>query len=187
MSDEVKSSIFRVLPFVVAGAVLLILLYKKRIKAESIDLRKPGSWRSFFLWCGFFLVYIFIEELIAFRYGYLVANPWHYGSVATVLRFTGMLVLAPFVEEILFRGLILNMLLKRKLSFLLASFVQSLFFMLSHNTFYDWDATAIYYFVFGLADGMLYAYARRQTASLYTPMVMHMTGNAVAVLERFII
>lgn len=187
MNAELRSALFRVLPFVVAGIVLLVLITRKKIDRGAIELVRPSSWVRVLLWLSGFLVYILIEESIAFKAGFLVPDPWHYGPLATVIRVTGILLLAPVVEEILFRGLILNVLLKRKLGFAAAAFIQALFFMLSHSTFYDVNSSTAYYFIWGLADGMLYAYARRHTGSLYTPMLMHMSGNAVATLERFII
>jgi len=32
-------------------------------------------------------------------------------------------------------------------------------------------------------DACLFAYARRHTGSIYTPIAMHMTGNTIAVIE----
>ena len=83
------------------------------------------------------------------------------------------------------QGQILNILVKRKLNLHLAIFIQAVFFVLLHNFTYQNTWSSNIAIVQSLADAMLFGYARQYTKSIYTPVAMHITGNAIATLERF--
>ncbi|MBF4470039.1 CPBP family intramembrane glutamic endopeptidase [Flavobacterium sp. HJJ] len=98
----------------------------------------------------------------------------------------GAVILAPIAEELLFRGCILNLLNKKKINNHLAVLIQACFFVLLHNFTYQNTMSSNIGIVQSLVDAILFGYARQYTKSLYTPITMHMTGNAIAVIERFI-
>jgi membrane protease YdiL (CAAX protease family) len=65
-------------------------------------------------------------------------------------------------------------------------FLQAVLFVLLHNFAYENTVSSNIGIVQALIDASLFGYARYYTKSLYTPMLMHALGNAVAVFERFI-
>jgi membrane protease YdiL (CAAX protease family) len=98
----------------------------------------------------------------------------------------GAVVLAPVAEELLFRALILNFFTK-KMAMPLAIALQAVLFVALHNYTYQNTFGSNLGIVQGLFDATLYAMARYHTRSIYTPIAMHMTGNAIATIERFIL
>ena len=187
MNTEITKSIIRVLPFLVALIIILIFIKKGRIDVMKINLQLPtkiplmvGIWVAY-------LLFILGIEYFSFRMGWLTANKWNYGGVSTFIRLVGAIVLAPVVEEILFRGLILNALLQRRIRFVYAVIIQAIVFVLMHNIQYQNDFQTYYTIAYGLMDSSLFAIARKKTESLFTSIGMHMIGNAIAIGERFIL
>ena len=115
----------------------------------------------------------------------LEITPWNHPLFASIIRIAGAVILAPIAEEFIFRGLFLNMLIKRKLNLHLAIFMQAVVFVLLHNFTYQNSLSSNIGIVQSLADAMLFGYAKYYTKSIFTPMAMHITGNAIATLERF--
>lgn len=93
----------------------------------------------------------------------------------------GAIILAPILEELLFRGLIFNMLrssLREKLSPGIADFgaviVSGAFFSAMHMTLTGFPVL----FITGVVLGEVY----RRTNSLHTSIIMHMINNTIATL-----
>ena len=87
------------------------------------------------------------------------------------LGFFFVVLLVPFYEEILFRGIFLSA-CQRNMKFALANSLQSLVFALVHN-----DLKLIpFYFAFGMVAGFF----RQKTQSLTIGTSMHMTNNLIA-------
>jgi membrane protease YdiL (CAAX protease family) len=99
----------------------------------------------------------------------------------------GAIILAPIAEELLFRGFILNLLIKKKINNHLAILMQSCFFVLLHNFTYQNTLSSNIGIAQSLIDAMLFGYARQYTKSLYTPITMHITGNVIAIIETFVL
>jgi membrane protease YdiL (CAAX protease family) len=92
-------------------------------------------------------------------------SPW--------LGFLFVVILVPFYEEILFRGVFLSA-CERNMKFILANALQSLVFALVHN-----DLKLIpFYFAFGMVAG----FYRQKNQNLTTSTSMHMTNNLFAFL-----
>jgi membrane protease YdiL (CAAX protease family) len=94
-----------------------------------------------------------------------------------------MLLLAPVVEELLFRGLLLSWLTRKLQKPHLAVAIQAVAFVALHA--FAWQGTFVSNvgIVQSFVDACLFAYARRHTGSIFVPITMHITGNAIAVAE----
>ncbi|MGB3075747.1 MAG: CPBP family intramembrane glutamic endopeptidase, partial [Chitinophagales bacterium] len=174
-------------PFIILILVIYIFLRLKRFNANDIYLQKPNSWSRFAVWYFSFLLFILITELTLYRFGLLAVPHWHHTLLPSLIRITGMVILAPIAEELFFRGLILFRLEKLKMNRHAAILLQAALFVLAHNFTYENTMQSNIGVVQSFADATLYAYAKYHTRSLLTPMAMHMTGNVVATLEQFIL
>lgn len=81
-------------------------------------------------------------------------------------------ILAPIVEELLFRGMLMNK-LKIKIGVSKALILSSIIFSLAH-----FDGLNIGYFTFGLITGVMYI----KTKSLLAPILIHMSNNLILLL-----
>ncbi|KFE97639.1 CPBP family intramembrane glutamic endopeptidase [Chryseobacterium luteum] len=95
--------------------------------------------------------------------------------------------LLPIAEEFIFIGLLLNKLLKKNINLHLAILLQACFFVLLHNFAYQNTQSSNICIVQSVVDASLFGYAKYYTKSIYTPIAMHITGNLIATLERFIL
>ncbi len=103
------------------------------------------------------------------------ANP---GGFVIVLVFVALVLLAPFVEELIFRGFLFNA-FRRTFGFWIGAIVVSLLFAVAHrqlNVGLD---------VFVLS--MFLCYLREKTASLWPSIALHALKNLVAFVTLFII
>jgi uncharacterized protein len=89
------------------------------------------------------------------------------------LGFLFVVILVPFYEEILFRGIFLSA-TERNMKFVFANILQSTVFALVHQ---DWK-----FFPFYFAFGMLAGYYTFKTKSLIASTSMHMMNNLLAFL-----
>jgi len=85
-------------------------------------------------------------------------------------------VFAPFYEEIIFRGIILNSTSKR-VGFISANIIQASLFGLIHFNL----ALFPFYFIFGLVTG----YVAKRTNGLVTGMIYHAVNNGIAVVVLY--
>jgi len=183
--SEYRTALIRVLPFLLITFVIFIMIKKKKVEPLDLNLNKPDSTLRFLLWTISFLVFILLTEFIFYKLGMLEVDKWDHPFGSSVIRIAGAVFLAPVVEELIFRGFILNV-LRKKLNMHPAVFIQAVFFVLLHNFTYENTLTSNIGIVQSLIDAALYGYARYSTRSIYTPMAMHITGNFIATAERFI-
>lgn len=167
--------------------VFWIAIKRKRFDTKDLCIQAPVSYRKFFIWCSLYLLFILFTELILFKTGLLEVNHRNYTLLPSVIRITGIVVLAPVSEELLFRGLFVYKLMQWKLSKHLAVLIQAVIFVLCHSFAYKNTLASNIGIIQVFLDACLFAYARFSTQSIYTSMVMHSTGNIIAVLEQFII
>ncbi len=186
MSEDLRLSILRVLPNTIALLVVTILFLMKRITPQQIELQTANNKRLAFVLVFCFLVYMFALEALSSSAGLLEISAWHHSLPSTVIRLSGAIIITPIVEEILFRGFVLNV-LRIRLNLHAAAVLQALFFVLSHNTTFSLDNSALFYAVIGFLDALIYAYVRVYTKSLYPSIVMHACGNSLAMAERLLL
>jgi membrane protease YdiL (CAAX protease family) len=185
MNTEIKSALIRVLPFVVILMILLLAFKKGKITANDLGINKPLSTKGFLYWIIGFFVFTLLVELVLYMMWLWEITPWRHPLFPSIIRIAGAVILAPIVEEFIFRGLLLNMLIKRKLNLHVAIFTQAIVFVLLHNFTYQNTLSSNIGIVQSLVDAMLFGYAKQYAKSIYTPIAKHITGNAIAILERF--
>ena len=176
----------RTLPFLVVIVVLAVLIGRRKIRSLDIDLKKPDHVGDYLLWTVGFLAYALLVEFLLDAWGILQVSKWEHSLTPSIILIVGAVVMAPIAEELLFRGLILNVLIKRIGNPHVAILVQALFFVLLHNFTYENTLSSNIGIAQSSLDAVLFAYARQYTRSIYTPITMHMSGNVIAILERFI-
>ena len=137
------------------------------------------------LWTIGFLIFILLTEFIFYKLGILEIDKWNHPLYPSIIRIIGSVILAPIVEELIFRGLILNALSKRNVNLHFAIFIQAVIFVLLHNFTYENSLSSNIGIVQSLIDASLFGYARYHTKSIFTPITMHVTGNFIATIERF--
>lgn len=186
MNHELRMAIIRTLPFLVVICVLAVLMKRKKINTVEVDIRKPFSWKSYFIWVIVFLAYSLLIEFSLYSLNILEVSKWIHRLSPSIILIFGIIILAPIAEELLFRGLILNLLMKKKIKVFWAIVIQACFFVLLHNFTYENTLSSNIGIVQSFVDAILFGYARLYTKSIYTSITMHMTGNAIAIVERFI-
>ncbi|SRR6266498_569492 len=100
------------------------------------------------------------------------------GGPELFLVFVGLVLLAPFVEELVFRGFLFSA-FRRKFGFWFGSLLVSLLFAVAHGQL----NVGIDVFVLS----MFLCYLRERTGSLWPAIALHMLKNLVAFLVLFII
>jgi membrane protease YdiL (CAAX protease family) len=103
---------------------------------------------------------------------------------ALVLSLVAIGVLAPLVEELVFRGLLYGW-LEGRWGWRPAFAVSALAFAIAH---YQWSAKGWAQLSYALAVlplGLLFSWLRKRTRSLLPSVVSHMVNNSVAVLGAF--
>jgi membrane protease YdiL (CAAX protease family) len=187
MNDEIRLAIVRTVPFLIVILIALILLKRQKIKAKDLDLVKPLQPFKYVGWVFGFLLYALLIEVVFAKLGILEVSHWNYPVVPSIIRIFGAVILAPIAEEFIFRGLILNVLIRKKIQVHVSVLLQAGFFVLLHNFAYENTLSSTIGIVQSFIDATLFAYARIYTKSLYTSMTMHVTGNVIAILEKFIL
>ena len=185
MHSEIGQALLRTGPFVLVLLVIAFQVRRGGLDRVALGLRPPSSAARFALWWLGFVVLIAAVEVTFWWFGLLEVSHWHHSLLPSIIRITGMVLLAPIMEEIVFRGIALSWLEKRFGSFHLAVVAQALAFVALHNFAYDNSLAARIGVVQSFVDACLFAYARRHTKSLLTPIAMHVTGNLVATAEMF--
>ena len=187
MDPEIKSALFRVLPFAFVLVIFFVTIKSGKNNPLALGLVKPNSKFSFILWLTGYWIFVLLAEIILYKLDILEIQPWDHPLLSSVLRILGAVILAPISEELIFRGLLLNKLISLKIDKYLAIFLQAALFVLLHNFTYENTLGSNLGIVQSFIDASLFGFARYYTRSLYTPIAMHISGNLVATLERFIL
>lgn len=180
MDDELKNALIRSLPFLLMPIGIAIGIKRKKLTVAELQLQPPTSYLLQFKWCLGFLLFVLLAEVTLYKLGLLGLGGWKHTFLPSVFLILGMAVFAPVAEELFFRGVILAKLTQFKINRHLAIIIQAVLFVLLHTSYELLGTMQIF------IDGMLFAYARYHTKSLYTPMIMHATGNIIAVVEKFL-
>lgn len=185
MDDELKQVLFRTVPFLLLIIGILIGSRRGKFRMADLYMRPPTSYLRLMLWWSMFLLFVLITEFTLYQLGLLKVGQWSNTLIPSIIKITGMLILAPIAEELLFRGLILHVLRKWSVQKHLAIALQALLFTAIHSGITNYDTIGIIGKLQLFTDASLFAYAMYSTRSILTPILMHATGNLVAVLELF--
>lgn len=186
MNDEIIKSLIRVLPFLAILILFPILVKRKKVKTSEIFLQRPILLRKYLYWTIGFLLFVLATEMLLYRVGLLEVDAWNHPLMPSIIRIAGAVILAPIAEELIFRGVIFTQISKKIKSIHVAVLIQAIVFVLLHNFTYENTLSSNIAIVQSFVDALLFAYARVYTKSLFTSITMHITGNLIATIERFI-
>jgi membrane protease YdiL (CAAX protease family) len=186
MTVEIKNALFRTIPFLLIFFGLFIGLKRKKFSTSDLYLNKPISYKIVALWIMAFCIYVFAFEFTLFHLGLLETSQWKYDLIPSIVRIIGIIILAPIAEELIFRGLVLHKLHQFKIRKYVAIILQAILFTGLHSVF-DFTLASQINMLQIFLDALIFAFAMYHTKSILTPILLHMIGNLVAILEQFIL
>src|SRR5262244_3772737 len=110
MGAELHESLTRVGPFA-AGLVVLALVATVRPAARERLAWKPVAPRTMVRWLLLWALWVAAGELVSWAIGRPDAPRFSDHGLALAIRVLGIVVLAPLLEELVFRGLLFQLLL----------------------------------------------------------------------------
>jgi len=145
----------------------------------------PVTSGTLFRWLGVMVVFILVSESIAVLLGRPVVPD---GAVATYQRASSIpllwmtvTVIAPVLEELLFRGVLFESIGRSRCGPAAALLITAFAWALIHVQYGLFDRGVVF------AAGLLLGTARMKTRSLYTTMAMHALANFVAISETALV
>lgn len=174
-----SASMFAAVPFYIGTALLFAWLKRPGpgIK-DYFSLRNPGP-KSWLIWTlagiAASLGITFLIDLLGAPDENWVTEIWNKGGSNPFFLFS-ILIIAPFVEEWLFRGFLFRGWESSAIGPVGAILLTSLTWTVIHNQ-YDWYGLT-YLFLIGLVFG----WARWKTQSIWIPMWMHFINNLASTI-----
>ncbi len=167
--------------FVFVGAVLVLAVASRRsFPARDYLALKPPAWKALVAWLGGLCLFVAASDLIIHLWGASPVAEWMrdiYASASCLpCLLAALIVLAPVLEELVFRGFIFTGVQERLGPFWAVVFATAPWALLHLQ--YEW-----YYMVVGFMLGMLFCIARWRTGSIYVSIIMHALSNIIATLE----
>ena len=192
VNENVLQLVFQAVSYV--GALLVVigvpyLFFRGKINKELFGLKGKMKWKYPLIAVGGFGVYYIISifltllmTLINPDFDISQAQDVGFESLASssdyVLAFLALVVIAPIVEEIIFRGFLFGV-LKKSYRFWVAAILTSLTFAIAHGA---WNVG-----VDTFALSLVLCYLRYNYDSIYPAIFLHMVKNGMAYLLLFII
>ncbi len=179
LSPEIRSALLKISPSI-AGLIVVMVVVRLRRSSLREDVRLvPPSRKQAAFWLFLQIIWIALTEWLLHVLG--VAAPSHSEAtgLAAAITITGMVILAPLNEELIFRGLIFRAIEKTKAGSIGAVLVSAAVFAAVHTQYFG----AILALVF--LDAVIYGVARWQSRSVPLTIAMHALGNALAAWQRF--
>lgn len=192
VNENVLQLVFQAVSYV--GALLVVigvpyLFFRGKINKELFGLKGKMKWKYPLIAVGGFGVYYIISifltllmTLINPDFDISQAQDVGFESLASssdyVLAFLALVVIAPIVEEIIFRGFLFGV-LKKSYRFWVAAILTNLTFAIAHGA---WNVG-----VDTFALSLVLCYLRYNYDSIYPAIFLHMAKNGMAYLLLFII
>ena len=164
----------------IVAVVVVVVTLRELSWTTDVGLTLPNLDLSL-AWLGVWPVWMALSERLFERLGVPQPERWSgdEGRRLLALRFVGMVLLAPFAEELMFRGLLYSRFDASPIGLVGAVLVPALAFAALHFQ-YGWRE-CLWIFL----DGALLGLARWHSDALVYPMLMHAAGNAHAYYQRF--
>ncbi len=180
VTADMRALLLKLLP-AVGMLVVVVVFVRLRGLSWTSDLRLVApKLEDLALWLPVWVAWVLASERLAPIVGIAAPEPWTDQTTAMlVVRFAGMVLLAPFAEELLFRGLLFGRIEPTQLGVAGAVIVPALVFAAVHIQYGLVECAWI------LFDAVLFGVARAHSGSLLVPMMMHAMGNAYAFYQRF--
>lgn len=179
--SKAQATIYWTIFSFVAGLVVILSIMKPYMKmASTRDAAKPGG---IVLWAiaGVFMAYIaqyiavIIETLLGISQGSENTQTIIDITRAAPLFMIIPALVAPIVEEIIFRKIIFGTLYK-KVNFFIAAIISALIFGIIHGE----PAHILIY----SSMGFVFAYLYVKTKRIIVPIIVHMTLNSISVIVQ---
>lgn len=185
--NELSKILLRTLPFVFIIIALTIRVKKGKLSKDELGLKTPDTKFKAVIWCASFLIFCIATELTLHHFRLLEVKTYEFKILTSSVRILGMVLIAPVAEELLYRGLFLSKLIGFKINKHLSIFLLSILFVVAHSFAFENTLMSKIGIVQTFLDSTFFAYARLNTKSIYTPIIMHMTGNLIATFEMFLL
>ena len=176
VSSELHDTLVRVGPFAV-GLAVVALVARVRPQARERLAWKPVAPGTMVRWLLLWALWLAAGELVSWALGRPEAPEFTDHGLALAIRVFGIVVLAPLLEELVFRGLLFQLLLGR-IGPAPTVIGTALVFALAHGQYRGLDLAQV------LVDGLVLGLARLRTGSTRVPFWMHALGNALAAFQR---
>jgi len=176
------SGVYLVQFFVLFPFIILASSFKSQSFRETLGFYK-FSWKSLGLWLlalfGFLIVQGVVESLLHAEVADFMKAM---SGSRNVLLFLTLVILAPIIEEMIFRGYLFKAWRYSRIGLTGTLLVTSAIFVSAHWGQYDISRN-IFLFLFSILLGL----ARERTGSLWGPLILHAANNTVpAVLIIFL-
>jgi membrane protease YdiL (CAAX protease family) len=170
-------------PFAVGLTVLFAKGRKGITVKEYLCLHKTG-WREVCKWSLVVLVFVGCFDILTFLVNRPIVPKFMVSAYTTayfvLLLWAAFIIVAPLSEEVFFRGFLFKGIEYSRLGRAGAIIITSLVWSLMH----------IQYDVYGIISlfvgGVLLAFARLRSNSIYPPIAMHILQNLIATVEVII-
>ena len=179
--------------FVYLVTVLIVmgipwLVHKTKVSMKELGLDRLPTWTDIMLVPAGFVIYLVISVIISTLATTFL--PWFNSNQAQdvgfnglnygyeyILAFITLVIIAPVAEEVLFRGYLLGKLVKAIPAWVAVLAVSSLFGFIHGAWNLAFDTFAL---------SVILSTLRLRTGGLWTPILIHMTKNAIAFYILFI-
>jgi membrane protease YdiL (CAAX protease family) len=170
-------------PFTV-GLIVLFAKGRKQITVKQYLCLHNTGWKEIFKWSLAVLVFVGCFDTLTFLIGRPVVPEFMTSAYTTAyfapLLWFAFIIVAPLSEELFFRGFLFKGIENSRLGAVGAAIITSL----------GWSILHIQYDIYGIfalfAGGLLLAFARVRSNSLYPPIAMHILQNLIATVEVII-
>ena len=170
-------------PFTLGATILFAKIRKQITIREYFCLHKVG-WKELLKWCSIVLVFVACFDTLTYLLGRPVVPEFmleaYKSAYFTPLLWFTLIIAAPLIEEIFFRGFLFKGIEHSRLGPAGAVIITALV----------WSSMHLQYGAYGLAGifagGLLLGFARLKSKSIYPPIFMHTLQNIVATIEVII-
>ncbi len=174
---------------VIVSSIIAFPIYWGIVKLRKQKLSSACSFKKFdysqipvLIVLGFYLQYLLQGLILIF--GLYKLFPEHEALMKVIFEggsplmiILSVMVLAPFIEEVLFRGLIINE-LKGKMPFVLVIIIQALIFGVIHGNWLQ----IIYASILGIILGLVSTWCR----SVWPAIILHISMNGTPFLSELL-
>ena len=170
-------------PFTI-GLILLFVKIRKGITIKQyLGLRDTG-WRNILKWSLIAVVFVCIIDISTYFLGKPIVledmAKTYTTSYFPPLLWLAIIFIAPIVEELFFRDFLFVSLKNTKFKVTGTIIITSLAFAMIHT---QYDAYGIFTVFLG---GLLLGFSRVKSDSIYPPLAIHITNNAISVIETIV-
>jgi uncharacterized protein len=175
-----REALLRDVPLAIALPVMLLVARKRGLSLRD-DLRLVWpDWRQAAVWITIWLFWVALSEWGSRQLGYPPPEVSEgVPPVVIALTVIGMVLLAPAVEELLFRGLLFRFVERTRLGTNGAVILTTALFGALHPQYHGLDLLEVF------LDGLLFGLARKTARSIPLCFLMHALGNSYAAYLRF--